>query len=107
MGLTHTDGYSPRQNRLASLAKAIGHPARVAILEALFRRECICGDLVRALPLSQATVSQHLKAMKDAGLIRSRDQGTSVCYMIDPEIWSEAREVFESLFGRAVPDGCP
>lgn len=98
MGLTRTDGYTESQTRLAELAKAIGHPARVAILEHLFSCECICGQLVDALPLSQATVSQHLKAMKEAGLIDGKVDGTSVCYCINHETWDEIREIFGNLF---------
>ena len=70
---------------LAALAKAIGHPARVQILRILVRREaCICGDIVEELPLAQSTVSQHLKVLKDAGLVRGDVDGPRVCYCIEP-----------------------
>ena len=70
---------------LAALAKAVGHPARVQILRLLVRREaCICGDIVEELPLAQSTVSQHLKVLKDAGLIRGDIDGPRVCYCIEP-----------------------
>jgi len=70
---------------LAALAKAVGHPARVQILRLLVRREaCICGDIVDELPLAQSTVSQHLKVLKDAGLIRGEIDGPRVCYCIEP-----------------------
>ena len=70
---------------LATLAKAIGHPARVRILRILVRRNaCICGDIVDELPLAQSTVSQHLKVLKDAGLVRGDVDGPRVCYCIEP-----------------------
>ncbi|MHB8879417.1 MAG: ArsR/SmtB family transcription factor [Myxococcaceae bacterium] len=72
-------------DELALLAKAVGHPARVQILRLLSRREtCICGDIVDELPLAQSTVSQHLKVLKDAGLIRGEIDGPRVCYCIEP-----------------------
>lgn len=70
---------------LAVLAKAVGHPARVKILRLLSRRDgCVCGDIVEELPLAQSTVSQHLKVLKDAGLIRGEVDGPRVCYCIEP-----------------------
>jgi len=70
---------------LARLAKALGHPARVAILKLLVARgECVCGAIVDELPLAQATVSQHLKVLKDAGLVQGEIDGPRVCYCIDP-----------------------
>ncbi len=70
---------------LARIAKALGHPARVAIVRLLLRREtCVCGEIVDALPLAQSTVSQHLKALKAAGLIRGDVEGPRVCYCIEP-----------------------
>jgi ArsR family transcriptional regulator len=72
-------------DELATLAKALGHPARVQILRILVRKEaCICGDLVEELPLAQSTVSQHLKVLKEAGLIRGDVDGPRVCYCIEP-----------------------
>lgn len=70
---------------LASLSKALGHPARVKIVRILARKDtCICGDIVDELPLAQSTVSQHLKVLKDAGLIRGEVDGPRVCYCIEP-----------------------
>ncbi|MCC6551679.1 MAG: winged helix-turn-helix transcriptional regulator [Polyangiaceae bacterium] len=70
---------------MAALAKAIGHPARVQILRLLVRRSaCVCGDIVEELPLAQSTVSQHLKILKEAGLIRGEVDGPRVCYCIEP-----------------------
>ena len=84
MGATKTDNFTDRQNETAMLAKALGHPARVAIIEYLLKTgACICGDIVDELPLAQPTISQHLKELKSAGLIKCNVEGTSVCYCID------------------------
>ena len=98
MGVTKIENFTSDQNALASLAKAIGHPARIAILEQLIStNSCICGDLVDQLPLSQATVSQHLKALKETGLIKGNIEGTSVCYCIDPETWQKAQTLLNQM----------
>jgi len=95
MGLSKTEEFSTRQNRIAVIAKALAHPARVAIVEYLAKSsECMCGDIVDILPLSQSTVSQHLRELKDAGLIKGEVEGTSVCYCIDERGWNEAQEMF-------------
>ena len=84
MGLTKTEEFTEQQNQLANLTKAIGHPARVAILEFLTKQEtCICKDIVDELPLSQPTISQHLKELKNAGLIKGTIEGNTVCYCLD------------------------
>lgn len=84
MGLTKTELFTAEQNKLAAVSKALGHPARVAILEYLLKvNECICGDIVNELPLAQPTVSQHLKELKNAGLIKGNIEGTSICYCIN------------------------
>ena len=84
MGITKTEHYTDHQNEIAVLAKALGHPARIAIIEYLARVEtCICGDIVKELPLSQSTVSQHLKELKNAGLIKGNIEGNAICYCID------------------------
>lgn len=99
MGVTKIENYSTEQNALAVLAKALGHPARIAILEYLLGIDrCICGDLVEELPLSQATVSQHLKALKEAKLIKGNIEGTSVCYCIDSKTWGQAQSQLNQLF---------
>src|SRR6187401_179588 len=88
MGLTKTEIFTDEQNRLAVMLKAIAHPARIAILQHLINANaCICGDLVDELGLAQATISQHLKELKDAGLIQGTIDGASVCYCIDPVTW--------------------
>ena len=107
MGVTKTENFSDQQNRLAALAKVIGHPARIAILEQLVSsNSCICGDLVNELPLSQATVSQHLKALKEVGLIKGNIEGTSVCYCIDPKNWALAKTLLNRLFDSYKTSNC-
>jgi DNA-binding transcriptional ArsR family regulator len=89
MGITKSDSFSTQQNELAQLFKAMAHPARIAIIEFLLQTEsCICGDIVNELPLSQATVSQHLKELKSAGLIKGNIEGNAICYCIDQEKFS-------------------
>lgn len=84
---------------LAALAKAIGHPARVQILRLLVRRSsCVCGDIVDELPLAQATVSQHLKVLKDAGLIRGEVDGPRVCWCIEPRALRRLKALIGGLY---------
>lgn len=84
MGVTKTDLFTKEQNQIANIAKALGHPARIAILEYLMSVDtCICGDIVDELPLAQPTVSQHLKELKNVGLIKGNIEGTSICYCIN------------------------
>lgn len=86
MAITKAHKFSKKQIRTSELAKALGHPARIAILEILAqRKECICGDITNKLPLAQSTVSQHLKALKKAGVIKGQVEGVSVCYCINEE----------------------
>ncbi len=84
MGLTKTDGYSDEQINLAVTMKALAHPARLAIVDYILSVDsCICGDIVDELPLSQPTISQHLKELKSAGMIKGRIEGNAICYCID------------------------
>ncbi len=107
MGLTKTEVFTANQNRLADLAKAFAHPARVAILQHLAKTQsCICGDLVDVLPLSQATVSQHLKELSRIGIIRGNVQPPRVCYCIDEAVWAEAKAAFGQLLAAVEPVGC-
>src|SRR5579872_5519001 len=99
MGLTKTDLFTKKQNELADMAKAIGHPARIAILQLLVKaNSCVCGYFVDELGLAQATISQHLKELKNAGLIQGTIEGTSVCYCIDPKTWAQYQKDFGALF---------
>jgi len=94
MGLTKTELFTDRQNEIASLAKAIGHPARVAILDLLSEIEgCICGDLVEETGLAQPTISQHLTVLKRAGLIQGTINGSGKCYCIDPNGWNAFKNI--------------
>jgi DNA-binding transcriptional ArsR family regulator len=99
MGATKSLEFSVKENKLAKYAKALGHPARVAILKLLVSRQaCICGDIVDEIPLSQSTVSQHLKELKDAGLIKGEIEGAKVCYCIDAKEWKMAQLGINQLF---------
>ena len=99
MGSTKSEEFSVKDNRIAKYAKALAHPARVAILKLLINRQaCICGDIVEELPLSQSTVSQHLKELKDAGLIKGDISGAKVCYCIDENELIMAKNILQELF---------
>jgi len=99
MGVTKIQNYTEEQNRLAQLGKAFSHPARIAIIQHLLKtRQCINSDLVGELGLAQATVSQHLKELKNMGLIQGTVEGTSMNYCIDPETWRMMRQQFEAIF---------
>ena len=99
MGLSKTEEFTRTQNDLAALAKALGHPARIAILQYLIKtKACVCGDIVEELPLSQSTVSQHLKELKKVGLIKGNIDGPSVCYCIDEQVWNKAKRTIGDLF---------
>ena len=99
MGATKSHEFSSIENKLAKYAKALAHPARIAILKLLAKKQsCICGDIVDELPLSQSTVSQHLKELKEAGLIKGDIDGARVCYCIDDEEWKAAQAGLNLLF---------
>ena len=98
MGITKTESFTTQQNELAILAKAIGHPARIAIIEYLLKTDsCICGDIVNELPLAQPTVSQHLKELKNAGLIKGSIEGTAICYCINQQGFNKLKGFFENI----------
>ena len=104
MGTTKEEGYNEKQLRIAELAKALGHPARIAIIDYLLNNPgCICGDIVEEINLAQSTVSQHLKELKTVGIIQGDIEGKKVCYCIDPIVWEEALEVFQTLFSIKSP----
>ena len=106
MGTSKTEIFTQQQNELARLAKALGHPARIAIIEFLVKTNaCYCGDIVEEIGLAQATVSQHLKELKSAGIIKGNIEGTSVCYCINPESWNKLTNNFNSLFS-SVSERC-
>ena len=98
MGASKTEHFTNKQNDIATLAKALGHPARIAILEYLTTVDtCICGDIVNELPLAQPTVSQHLKELKNAGLIKGSIEGTAICYCIDESVLKKLQLYFDGI----------
>lgn len=102
MGFTKKNLYTDAQNELADIAKALGHPARLVILQQLVRlSSCVCGDLVTEIGLAQPTVSQHLKELKRVGLIKGAVEGTRVCYCIDTKKWNAVKKAFLNLFETA------
>ena len=99
MGVTKTNLFTPEQNALAKIAKAFAHPARMAIIQYLLKTNtCINGDLVQELGLAQATISQHLRELKEIGIIQGTIEGVSICYCINPVKWAEVKELFHVLF---------
>lgn len=100
MGANKAEEFSVKDNKVAKYAKALSHPARVAIVKLLIQKKsCICGDIVEELPLSQSTVSQHLKELKEAGLIKGDIDGAKVCYCIDAKEWKLAQQYMQEIFG--------
>lgn len=112
MALHKREQFTAAQQQAAAIAKALGHPARVAIMQLLARRQaCVCGELVLALPLSQSTVSQHLKELKAAGLVQGEVDGPRVCYCVDAAGWARARQLLGDLLAElpavaAPTEGC-
>lgn len=106
MGITKIEGFSEQTTRLAEIIKAIGHPARLRILEFLVATpSCICGDIVDELPLAQSTVSRHLSELKKVGLIKGQISGSSVCYCLNVEVWNEVLSVFTGLKEKMLTTG--
>lgn len=105
MGLAKTEIFTDTQNQIAVFAKVFGHPARVAILQHLFEiNACVCGDLVTEIGLAQATISQHLKELKQLGLIKGKIDGTSVCYCIDTDKWEAMKAVMLPFLHQDIQD---
>lgn len=101
MGASKSSLFTSEQNQMAALAKALAHPARIAILEHLMKNgSCVCGDIVDKLPLSQSTISQHLKAMQEAGIIRGNVDGVYRCYCLDSQCCATLRDKFIGFFSR-------
>jgi ArsR family transcriptional regulator len=98
MGATKTDLFTQEQNEISALLKAIAHPARIAILEYLIKVDtCICGDIVNELPLAQPTISQHLKELKNAGLIKGSIEGTAICYCVEKTAVARIQSYFSRI----------
>lgn len=99
--------FTDEQMRIAKITKALGHPARIAILQYLLKvQQCICGDIVDELPLAQSTVSQHLKVLKDAELIKGSIEGTSICYCIEESTLIYLKQYFKNLVVPAIKESC-
>lgn len=106
MGASKTEHFTDAQNELATLFKAIAHPARIAIIEYLLKTDaCICGDIVNELPLAQPTVSQHLKELKNAGIIKGTIEGTAICYCIN-EVTLKKIESYFSVMNIQLKNKC-
>ena len=107
MGATKSDIFTKDQNEIALIAKAIGHPARIAILQYLLKKNaCVCGDIVDEIGLAQATVSQHLKELKQAGLIKGDIDGRKVCYCIDNSKWDIVKDLLFEFFDQKQDASC-
>ena len=107
MGITKTDLFTENQNEIASLAKAIAHPARVAIIEYLLKvNACICNDIVNELPLAQPTISQHLKELKNAGLIKGNIEGNAICYCINEKNFEKIKGLFSTINKNITSNTC-
>jgi len=103
MGLAKTEIFTDKQNEIALFAKAFGHPARVSILQYLFKIDsCVCGDIVNEIGLAQPTISQHLKELKHLGLIRGNVEGTSVCYCINIEKWAAMKSIMSEFLNQDI-----
>ena len=101
MGLAKTEIFSEKQNQIAIFAKAFGHPARIAIVQHLFKMNtCVCGSLVDEIGLAQPTISQHLKELKNLGLIKGTVEGTSVCYCIDATNWKKMKDIMNEFLNQ-------
>ncbi len=107
MGATKTDHFTHKQNTIAIMAKALGHPARIAIMEYLMKVDsCICGDIVNEIPLAQPTISQHLKELKNAGLIKGNIEGNSICYCIDENAILKFQKYFANISLKLNKNNC-
>lgn len=98
MGITKTDFFTEQQNETANIFKALGHPARIAIVEFLLKsKSCICGDIVNELPLAQPTISQHLKELKNAEIIQGSIEGKTICYCLNPQVIYQLESIIEGI----------
>ena len=107
MGATKEQIFTEEQIAMAQYAKAMAHPARIAILQELLQtKSCVCGSLVETIGLAQATISQHLKELKQSGLIKGDIEGTSVCYCIHEENWNKIGKEFQDIFNQYSTSCC-
>lgn len=110
MGASKSEQFTTEQNDISQVFKALGHPARIAIIQHLMNsKSCICNDLVGTLPLSQATISQHLRELKDAEIIKGTIEGTSVCYCLNLKVFEtmiNTLQAFKELDQKNTKDCC-
>jgi DNA-binding transcriptional ArsR family regulator len=107
MGASKVDIYSNEINEIASVAKVFSHPARVAILQYISTQEaCICNDIVDEIGLAQATISQHLKVINDAGLLKGTFEGKSLCYCLNIDRFQELQTLFNTFFNQTKSNCC-
>ncbi len=107
MGATKTEHFTEKQNQMATITKALGHPARIAIIEHLLKvNQCICGDIVNELPLAQPTISQHLKELKNANLIKGNIEGNSICYCLNEETFDVLKNYFSNITTNLKKEKC-
>jgi ArsR family transcriptional regulator, arsenate/arsenite/antimonite-responsive transcriptional repressor len=103
MGASKIINYSEEELLIAKFAKALSHPARVAIIKLLLeKKSCICGDIVEDLPIAQSTVSQHLKELKESGLIKGNIDGASICYCVDTDVLQKANDILNKVLGASI-----
>ena len=103
MGASKIIDYSEAEVQIAKFAKALSHPARVAIIHLLLQKQsCICGDIVEDLPIAQSTVSQHLKELKESGLIKGNIDGASICYCVDTEVLQTANQILNKVLAVSI-----
>jgi ArsR family transcriptional regulator, arsenate/arsenite/antimonite-responsive transcriptional repressor len=103
MGASKIINYSEEELLIAKFAKALSHPARVAIIKLLLQKQsCICGDIVEDLPIAQSTVSQHLKELKESGLIKGNIDGASICYCVDTDVLQKANDILNKILGASI-----
>ena len=99
MAIHKKESFSQKEQELAEFAKALAHPARIAIVQQLIKAEtCICGGLVEELGLAQSTISQHLNELKKAGIVKGCVEGTSTSYCIDEKVWKQVKKELDSFF---------
>lgn len=107
MGITKTQIFNKKQNKLATILKVLAHPARIAILEYISKQEaCICNDIVAEIGLAQPTISQHLKELKNIDLIHGEIEGKKVCYCINLKKWKEIQQLLNSFFTTTQSNCC-
>jgi len=107
MATTTTKGYTKKDVRMVELLKALAHPARIAIVRLLAKKNsCVCGEIVDQLPIAQATVSQHLKALKDIGIIQGDVEGPRTCYCLNPKAIEELDSLFDTFLNKVTPERC-